>query len=90
MPAHHLTITGHVQGIFFREQAKELAKKLKVTGWIRNNEDGSVEAFTEGPDPRKLEEFEQWCRHGPLGAHVETFEAKDVPEEFRPSFEIQM
>lgn len=89
MPARHFLITGHVQGVWYREQAKELAKKLKITGWIRNVEDGSVEVFAEGMD-RNLAEFEQWCRTGPSGAHIDTFEARNIPEEFRPSFEIQM
>lgn len=90
MPARHLLITGKVQGVFFREKAQELAKKLTITGWIKNMDDGSVEAFAEGPDARKLAEFEQWCRQGPPGSHVETFESKELPEEFRKSFEIEM
>lgn len=89
MPARHYTITGHVQGIWFREQAKDLAKKLKITGWVRNMQDGSVEVHAEGMD-RTLAEFEQWCRKGPSGAHIDTFEAKDMPEEYRKSFEIEM
>ena len=44
----HVLITGIVQGVFFRAEAQKAAIDNNVTGWVRNLEDGSVEAVCEG------------------------------------------
>jgi len=44
----HLIVNGHVQGVFFRATAQSLAKSLKITGTVRNAENGSVEIFAQG------------------------------------------
>ncbi|EOT28691.1 hypothetical protein C805_00212 [Eubacterium sp. 14-2] len=44
----HLIFTGRVQGVGFRFKAQHLARHYGVTGWIRNNYDGSVEAQMQG------------------------------------------
>lgn len=68
--AARIVIKGKVQGIFFRAEAQNLAQKLHITGWIRNNPDGSVEALAQGnPDP--LAQFLEWCKQGPSGARIE-------------------
>ncbi|MDC0709652.1 acylphosphatase [Stigmatella sp. ncwal1] len=64
-----LRIHGKVQGVFFRESARIEASRLGLTGWIRNRDDGSVEALVEGPDAA-LEDFIQWCHRGPSTARV--------------------
>ena len=54
----HLFIRGKVQGVFFRQAIKVIAKKNNITGWVRNLDDGRVEALLEGcllytsPSPR--------------------------------------
>jgi len=52
----HVLISGKVQGVFFRYHTYELAKKLGITGWVRNTSDGKVEAVFEG-DGIKLRKF---------------------------------
>lgn len=52
LQAAHIVIRGRVQGVFFRSEAENLAQKLKLTGWIRNNADGSVESFAQGEAAR--------------------------------------
>ena len=66
----HIHIYGRVQGVFFRSSAKDMAGKLDLVGWVRNNPDGSVEVLAYGPKGR-LEEFIKWCKVGPPGAFVE-------------------
>ena len=44
----HVIVEGRVQGVFFRAYTKEEADKLKLTGWVRNQSAGSVEALVEG------------------------------------------
>jgi len=48
---------------------------LGLTGWVRNNSGGSVEAVAEGPKAA-LEEFAKWCKKGPSGAQIERVEVK--------------
>ncbi len=65
----HIVVSGYVQGVFFRETTKRRADSLKVTGWVRNRDDGSVEAVFEGEedDVRAMVNF---CRSGPPTAKV--------------------
>jgi acylphosphatase len=66
-------VRGRVQGIFFRAEALARAESLGVAGWIRNAEDGSVEAVFEG-DEERVESMVTWCRRGPAGARVDDLE----------------
>ena len=67
-------VRGRVQGVFFRAEAQARAESLGVAGWIRNADDGSVEAVFEGDD-EQVESMVEWCRRGPAGARVEEVEA---------------
>jgi acylphosphatase len=71
-------VLGRVQGVFFRAEARARAEALGVAGWIRNADDGSVEAVFEGDD-EQVSSLVEWCRRGPGGARVDEVEA--VPEE---------
>jgi acylphosphatase len=66
----HLVIKGKVQGVFYRATAKQTAKKYGITGWIRNTEEGNVEALVSG-DKRSLDQFIDWCKKGPSNAKVD-------------------
>lgn len=70
MKTVHLEIAGKVQGVFFRAKAKEIAEIHKISGWIRNTDDGNVEAHISGEDSA-VEEFILWCKQGPEKARVE-------------------
>jgi acylphosphatase len=50
MIARRVRVSGRVQGVFFRAWTRDEARKLGVTGWVRNCPDGSVEAHVEGGD----------------------------------------
>ena len=75
----HLYVSGGVQGVFFRDSARERAERLGLTGWVRNLPDGRVEALFEGPSER-VREMVRWCEQGPPHAAVE-----DVKTEFEVS-----
>lgn len=68
-----IRIKGLVQGVFFRYNTRERARELRLTGWVRNVPDGSVECVIEG-DKEKVEDLIKWCHHGPPGARVEAVE----------------
>ena len=63
-------MTGFVQGVFFRAEARNRARSLGLSGWVRNEPDGSVAAVFEG-ERERVESMVEWCRHGPRGAGVE-------------------
>jgi acylphosphatase len=69
---------GIVQGVFFRHNTRQRAQALGLKGWVRNVEDGSVEALFEGPKD-KIEEIIKWCHKGPPGAVVERVEVQWEP-----------
>lgn len=70
MKTAHLEIAGKVQGVFFRARAREIAEIHNISGWIRNTDDGKVEACISGED-NAVEEFILWCNDGPEKANVE-------------------
>ncbi len=70
-----LKIHGRVQGVFFRASTLDKARELGLTGWVRNNPDGSVEAVAEGPG-NELEKLVAWSHHGPRHAVVNNVEVE--------------
>ncbi len=65
-----LKIEGRVQGVFYRHSTKTEARALGLSGWVRNMDDGSVEAEVEGPRD-VVEKLIDWCRIGPPNARVD-------------------
>jgi acylphosphatase len=68
-------ISGRVQGVFFRAEARSRAESLGLAGWARNAADGSVEAVFEG-DEGRVRSMVDWCRRGPSGARVDNVEVE--------------
>lgn len=63
-------VTGRVQGVYFRAWAREEAGRLGVTGWVRNEADGSVTALVVGPE-EAVDAMVAALRRGPPSAEVE-------------------
>jgi acylphosphatase len=66
----NIKISGRVQGVLFRDAARRNGKKLDLTGFVRNDVDGSVYIEAEGEE-ENLEKFLAWCRRGPPFARVD-------------------
>ena len=60
----HVYISGRVQGVFFRAETQRTAIYLQLTGWVRNMEDGRVEAVFEGEDGN-IDQMLAWCHNRP-------------------------
>ena len=86
--ARNVVVTGDVQGVFFRDCTRREARRLGVTGWVRNRRDGSVEAHVEG-DPDAVAELVLWCRSGPRHATVEDLRVSAVEPEGHDSFAVR-
>jgi acylphosphatase len=69
MAAVHIRVIGKVQGVFYRATAREVAEAQGLKGWIRNTEEGEVEAVVTGTT-EQIETFCAWCRRGPEDAVV--------------------
>ncbi len=65
----HLIIEGRVQGVWFRESTRREAISLKLTGWVKNRPDGTVEVLIEGPE-HEVNRLVSWCQKGPPAAGV--------------------
>ena len=89
MSSCRMHITGAVQGVFFRAEAKRIADELCIKGWVRNADEGSVEIHAEGSE-EALKKLEQWCQQGPSAARVEKVEVKEVDEEGCENFEVRL
>ena len=63
MATIHLIIEGKVQGVFYRATAKDVADAIGITGWIRNTDEGYVEAMATGTH-QQVEKFIEWCKKG--------------------------
>lgn len=79
-----LFISGTVQGVSYRASTQEQAQKRGIVGWVKNLEDGRVEALAQGAKD-KVEELVRWCHTGPPAAKVEKVVVswEEVGDEFR-------
>ena len=85
----HVYVSGQVQGVFFRDSAREKAEQLGLTGWVKNLPDGRVEALFEGPS-EWVREVVQWCKQGPPHAAVEVVETEfEAPRGDLTGFEVR-
>jgi acylphosphatase len=83
-----IIVTGKVQGVFYRQSAKEKARELGVNGAVRNEADGSVRIVASGT-PVQLNEFVAWCTKGPSGAIVQNITTAAVPFQDFKHFQIE-
>jgi acylphosphatase len=85
----HVYVSGQVQGVFFRDSARERAEQLGLIGWVRNTPDGRVEALFEGPS-ESVREMVRWCEDGPSHADVENVDTEfEAPRGDLEGFEVR-
>jgi len=80
-----LLVSGNVQGVFFRQALKVVAKKNNVSGWVRNLNDRRVEAVLEG-DSKSINSVIEWTRIGPANSRGDNIEVSN--EEFKNEFSM--
>lgn len=87
MKAVQARVTGRVQGVSFRWYTQEQARRLGVTGWVRNELDGSVLLHAEGDD-EAVDALVAWCHEGPGLARVRDVAVREAAATGATSFVI--
>jgi acylphosphatase len=75
--ARRVVVSGRVQGVFFRDSTRAAATARGVAGWVRNRDDGSVEAWFEGEE-EAVDALVRWTHSGPPRAEVAGVEVSEV------------
>ena len=88
MKAVQARVVGRVQGVSFRWYTEERARTLGVTGWVRNEPDGSVLLHAEGDDDA-VDALLEWCRTGPSMARVSDVAVREAAPTGASSFEAR-
>ena len=65
----NITVSGKVQGVFYRQSTLEIANQLGVKGFVKNESNGNVYIEAEGAE-ENLKQLIEWCRKGPSRANV--------------------
>lgn len=81
-------ISGRVQGVFYRSGTCKEAKKLNLTGWVKNNADDTVELIACGTE-ENINALIEWLWQGPLLSHVTKVDWQNIPEEKHTDFIIE-
>jgi acylphosphatase len=74
--------------VFFRDTVRRRAETVGVAGWVRNTEDGTVEAVFEG-DSQAVDELVEFCHRGPSRAEVAGVEVVEEEPEGLSGFEVR-
>jgi acylphosphatase len=88
MVRRRVIVRGFVQGVFFRDSTRRLARQHGVSGWIANRADGAVEAVFEG-EAVAVERVIAFSRKGPRGAQVESVEVTEEEPEGLSGFAVR-
>jgi len=84
----HVYVSGRVQGVYYRATTRDTAQEAGVCGWVRNLDDGRVEAVFEGPESA-VEEMVAWCETGSRAASVDAVDATYEEPEGLDGFEVR-
>ena len=85
---YRVVVGGRVQGVWYRESCRREAAAAGVAGWVRNNDDGTVEAVLEG-EAEGVQRVLDWMRQGPRGAVVESVDARAEEPLGESSFDVR-
>ena len=70
-----LIVRGRITGVFFRAATQREARRLGITGWVRNRPDGNVEILAEAEEDA-IREMVSWAQHGPSAARVDDVDVR--------------
>ncbi len=79
MPTVAITVTGKVQGVWFRASTRNKALELEINGFVRNQPDGTVYIEAQG-NTAQLKALLEWCKDGPTHAQVDEVEFEELSD----------
>ena len=85
MKTIHMTVSGKVQGVWYRGWTVETATELGLNGWVRNRRDKTVEVLAHGPAEQVYQLIEK-CWTGSPQARVDNVEVMEVDEKVDTGF----
>jgi acylphosphatase len=88
MIRRRVLVSGRVQGVWFRDSCRREAQRHRVAGWVRNCEDGRVEAVFEG-EPDDVNTLVNWAQHGPPRAEVTAIDVHDETPRDEAGFRVR-
>jgi acylphosphatase len=83
-----ITVSGQVQGVYYRQSTKEKALELGVSGIVKNLPNGNVHILATGTQ-HQLNELVHWCKQGPPHAKVSGVDVESVESQVFMGFVIQ-
>ncbi len=78
MNCKRVFVSGRVQGVFFRDSTRRMARQLGIVGHAINLPDGRVEVLACGP-VKSVEQLIDWLNQGPELARVDGLQIQEVP-----------
>ncbi|SDJ57192.1 acylphosphatase [Halovenus aranensis] len=84
----HVYVSGKVQGVYFRATTRDTARERGVDGWVRNLDDGRVEAVFEGSQ-EPVEAMVEFCHEGSSAARVDDVEVTYEEPQGDDGFEVR-
>lgn len=87
MACRRFRVSGRVQGVFYRATTQDTARRLGLTGWVRNRPEGDVELVACG-DEAALKQLEEWLWRGPSHARVQEVTVTDAGEQTFAGFTV--
>jgi protein-L-isoaspartate(D-aspartate) O-methyltransferase len=89
MKSVDVTVSGVVQGVYYRASARREGALRGLRGWVSNQGDGSVRLHLQG-DPAAVDAMLDWCRVGPPAARVSRLTVSDAAaDETLHDFEVR-
>jgi acylphosphatase len=82
-----ITVSGMVQGVYYRQSTKEKAVELGISGMVKNLPDGKVHILATGTSDQ-LDQLVQWCKQGPPHAKVTDVHVENLAREVFMGFAI--
>lgn len=83
-----ITVSGLVQGVYFRQSTREKALELGISGLVKNLPDGNVHILATGTADQ-LDQLVQWCKQGPPHAQVKAVDVEQKDPQVFMGFAIQ-
>ena len=84
----HVFVSGRVQGVYYRATTRDTAREAGVDGWVKNLDDGRVEAVFEG-EQSAVESMVEWCHTGSPSARVDDVDVEYDEPSGLDGFEIR-